>query len=394
MCTAISRSPLRRCRRWPALAGVAVGDRVGDDIAELVEQRLLGTGRFDAVDVRRRYLSLETTDRVALILVVQERPGSAATNPVARLLGAIGRRTMFLPVLDYTEGYGFTYGGRASLVEVLGPEGLVSVPATWGGTKQVAVEIDKPLRTGVLHRIQARAALVQRENPHFEINDTRTVVWARIDRQLPTRFRIAADATWAEVRFGAREERLAAYRATLDVDTRSTMSFPRDAVYARAEFEWIDTSGPGGVIERPAYEVQAYKGLFGQTVLALRGRYRGADGPVPPFERALLGGGGSLRGWKVGAFAGDKLAAASAELRVPFSSVLSIGSIGANIFGANIFFDVGLVFEAGRPLRTAQFRRGVGAGLFVYAPLFRFQLEVAHNLAGDVRMHIGAALTF
>ena len=96
----------------------------------------------------------------------------------------------------------------------------------------------------------------------------------------------------------------------------------------------------------------------------------------------------------MGAFAGDKLAAASAELRVPFGSVLSIGSIGANIFGANIFFDVGSVFEAGRSLRTAQFRHGAGAGVFVYAPLFRFQLEVAHNLVSDVRIHIGAALTF
>ena len=142
------------------LAGVAVGDRVGEEIVVEVERQLLENGRFDAVDVRRRYLSLVATDQVALILVVQERAGATPTNPLAQLVGPVWRRTMFLPVLDYTEGYGFTYGGRASLVDILGTGGRVSVPATWGGTKQIAVEVDKPFETGILHRIQAGAALV------------------------------------------------------------------------------------------------------------------------------------------------------------------------------------------------------------------------------------------
>ena len=371
------------------LAGVAVGDRIGEEIVVEVERQLLENGRFDAVDVRRRYLSLVATDQMALILVVQERAGATPTNPLAQLVGPVWRRTMFLPVLDYTEGCGFTYGGRASLVDILGTGGRVSVPATWGGTKQIAVEVDKPFETGILHRIQAGAALEQREDPHFEINDERTTVWVRVTRRLPGNFRVDAHATWADVRFGARDDRLAAYRVTLAVDTTNGVTFPRDAVFAEAGFEWLDRSGQDTLIGRPSYEVRGYKGLIGQTVLAVRGRYQGADGAVPPYELALLGGAGSLRGWAVGKLAGDQLAAASAELRLPFSSPLSIGTAGANLF-----FDVGTVFEAGQFVRSAQFRQGAGAGLFFYTPLIRFQLEVAHNLVDTVRLHVGAALSF
>ena len=371
------------------LAGVAVGDRVGDEIVVEVERQLFESGLFDAVDVRRRYLSLVATDQVALILVVQERAGSTSANPLAQLVGPVWRRSMFLPVLDYTEGYGFTYGGRASLVDIFGTGGRVSVPATWGGTKQIAVEVDKPFETGVVHRIQAGAALVQREDPHFEIDDERTTVWARVTRRLPGHFRVDAHATWADVRFGALDDRLTAYRVTLAVDTTNGVTFPRDAVFAEAGFEWLDTSRQDTVIGRSRYEVRGYKGLIGQTVLAVRGRYQGADGSVPPYELALLGGAGSLRGWAVGELAGDQLAAASAELRLPFSSPLSIGTTGANLF-----FDVGTVFEAGHSVRSAQFRRGAGIGLFFYTPLIQFQLEVAHNLVDTVRVHVGAALSF
>ena len=250
--------------------------------------------------MRRRYLSLTATDRVALILVVEERPGSTWSNPVARLLGLLGQQTMFLPVVDYTEGYGFTYGGRASLVEVLGRGGRVSVPATWGGTKQIGVEVDKPFATGVLNRVQAGVTLARQENPHFEVDDRRTEVWMRVDRRLPGHLRISADARWADVRFGSLDDTLTAYGATLALDTRRGTAFPRDDVYARAGFEWLNTSGQGEAIGRPGLEVEAYKGLVGQTVLALRGRYRGANRSLPSFELPLLGGGKASGGGRWG----------------------------------------------------------------------------------------------
>ena len=137
-----------------AWAGIAVGDRAGADVVAAVEERLRATGRFDAVDVRRRYLSLTATDEIALIVVVRERAVPASANPLLRLAGELRRGALFLPLLDYTEGYGFTYGLQTSFVNVLGDRSRVSIPATWGGTKRIAVEADTRVTGGVVDRLQ------------------------------------------------------------------------------------------------------------------------------------------------------------------------------------------------------------------------------------------------
>ncbi len=45
-------------------------------LKETVRARLESSGRFETVDVRRRYRSLTATDQVALVIVVRERPGA------------------------------------------------------------------------------------------------------------------------------------------------------------------------------------------------------------------------------------------------------------------------------------------------------------------------------
>ena len=52
---------------------------------------------------------------------------------------------MWLPVLDYADGYGFTYGARVSFVDVLGPRSRISVPLTWGGERKAGSKSIAPL---------------------------------------------------------------------------------------------------------------------------------------------------------------------------------------------------------------------------------------------------------
>ena len=64
---------------------------------------------------------------------------------------------------------------------------------------------------------------------------------------------------------------------------------------------------------------------FGRTLVAILL----VTATLPAYAQPLLGGARSLRGLRVGARAGDRLAAASAELRLPLSSPLWLGRAAA-----------------------------------------------------------------
>ena len=370
-------------------AAVYVGEQVGPDLVSAVERRLQETGQFETVDVRKRYRSLTAGDEIALIIVVTERRVPASANPGARLLGAFGRQALLLPILDYAEGYGFSYGVRTSFVDLLGASSRLSVPATWGGTKRVSLEADKELPGGFLTRVQGGVRAVRREHPRFGVDDDRAEVWVRAGRRLPGRLRAVGEAGWADVRFGSTDDSVVRYQVSLEVDTRSDRVSPRDAVWVRASYEWLDLGETRRVIGRPRYEVDAFAGLAGQVVLAVRAAYAGADRSVPLYEQSLLGGGSSLRGWRVGAFAGDRRANGSVEVRLPLTSPLAVGRTGAALF-----YDIGAAFDLGQSIRDTRFRHGAGAGLFVDAALMQLRLDVAHNLMGSVRLHFAAGVSF
>ena len=77
-------------------------------------------------------------------------------------------RLMFFPILDYDDGYGWTYGAQTAVVNAFGKGTRLAVPLSWGGDQASD-------RRGRPH-VQDRAADAadrdvrrrsQRENPHF-----------------------------------------------------------------------------------------------------------------------------------------------------------------------------------------------------------------------------------
>ena len=373
------------------LAGVAIGDRVEPDTLDRAAARLRASGRFESVEVRKRHTSLVRREAVALILLVRERPGAADAGRgfLGRALGVLARRAMFFPVLDHAEGHGLTYGARFSLIDPFGARSHLSAPLTWGGTRQAGLTLEKRFETGALHALRGGAAATRQENQHYRESDRRVSAWAEAERRLAGPLRAAARVEWLDVRFGALAETAVGGRVGVTIDTRRTPSFPRDAVTVRAGWRWLDRAGGGGVVARPQADVRGFAGLFGQTVLALRAQYEGASGPLPAWARPVLGGRASVRGHRFGHRAADRLAAASAELRFPVDSPLSLGTAGVRVF-----FDAGTVLGAAEDLRRARFSRGAGVGVFLAAAFISLQLDTARDLDGGARLHVGTTATF
>jgi outer membrane protein assembly factor BamA len=119
-------------------------------------------------------------------------------------------------------------------------------------------------------------------------------------------------------------------------------------------------------------------------------QYTRASAHMPDYERILLGGASTLRGFRTGTFDGDRTLVTSAEVRVPITSVLSSARLGVMAF-----FDAAKAWDFGSRFEDARWHRGLGGGVFLIAPLIRLNLDVAHGLTdGDTRVHLAAGFAF
>jgi outer membrane protein assembly factor BamA len=373
------------------LAGVAVGSALDAGSVEAIQKRLRDSGRFDAVEVRKRYRTLEM-DQVSLLLIVHERPGITPSGEPPSMARRIRSRLMFFPIFHYDDGYGWTYGARTSVVDIGGKGTRVSVPLSWGGTRRAAVEADRTFKSGPFSRLSASYGIAQRENPHFSIDDRRISLNARAERRLFDSVTLGADIERTNVDFKPVEDRLWTAGADVTLDTRRDPAYPSDAVLATAAWSRLNPIGAASFedgVDRYRLDARGYKRLFRQNVIAVRAEYDTSSAPLPAYEQWLLGG-SSLRGTRSGELAGDTRLLWSAELRFPFSSPLSTGRTGFNIF-----VDGGSMALHGQRLADQPQYRGVGGGLWLTAAVLSLNLDVAHSLDGKgTRVHFGTGFSF
>ena len=377
-----------------SLAGLSLGQTVTAETLSAAEERLKQSGKFDSVEVRKRYRSLSDESDVAVLLIVHEKPGTFSAGGViqrsTRPLGRVGDRLMFLPIVNYTDGYGLTYGGRVSTIDLFGGGERLSVPLTWGGTRRAALEVDRTFKRGPFTRLESSIAIWQRENPRFEIDDRRVEWRGRAERRLARFVKLGGLASRSSVSFGELDDDLWTVGADAALDTRADPNFPRNAVYLGTGWTGLHIRSAPERIDLYTTDARGYAGLFRQVVAAARVQYTTASARLPDYERLLLGGESTLRGFGAGAFDGDRLLVTSAEVRVPLTSVLHTARLG--VLG---FLDSGKSWDAPGHPSDSVWHQGVGGGVFLIAPLVRLNLDVAHGLDdGDTRVHLGVGFAF
>jgi len=370
-----------------ALSGLAVGDAGTEVRLKEAEETLRSSHRFTGVEVRRRFQSIDDPSAILVVIVVDEHDAVTADNPMPGVLRRLGVASLWMPILNFEDGYGFTYGARLSFVDSLGPRTRISVPLTWGGERRAAFEAERTFSGGALSSVSGALATYRRVNPHYETADTRLEARVRVERRFTPWLRAGAAARTASVDFGGRVERHEAGGFDLTLDTRLDPSFPRNAVHTRLGWEHMDFDAASA--DRWYGDLRGYVGVGGSRVLALRGQFSHADGSLPPSEQALLGGGDSLRGYRTGYRAGDSMAAASAEVRVPLSSPLNFGRLGVKGF-----IDAGTVWPSGARLTDQKFDRGIGGGVYAGVAAFMIDVDVAWPESGGPRAHVGLGVTF
>jgi outer membrane protein assembly factor BamA len=368
------------------LSGLKTGEAASDTRLGEAAQALRESGRFAGVEVRKRFRSIDDPADILVVIVIDERAGISASDLTPGFGARLRSAVLWLPILNYADGYGLTYGLRAAFANPIGDDSRLSFPLSWGGERRAGVELE---RTFSDQRTRAGGAfwVNRRVNPYFDVPDLRQHVRLEADHAIVPWFKVGASARVAQVEFGDDySARHTAGGPHVTVDTRIDPLFPRNAVHTRIGWERIGfQSGSAG---RFFTDARGYVGV-GRPILALRGQLSRSDGPLPQAEQPLLGGGDTLRGYRAGHRVGDNLAAISAEVRLPLQSPISAG-----LFGVRGFIDAGTTWNAGTHLADQRFERGIGAGVFAGAAVFRLDLDVAWPEQGRPRVHVGLGISF
>jgi outer membrane protein assembly factor BamA len=382
------------------LTGIEIGAPFTPGMPEAVAARLKASHKFERVEVLKRFASISDLSQVILVIVVDEGPvklemfkdvPDGPTEPGQRLSRVVRRRglgLLWLPLLDFEDGYGFSYGVQLARPDVAGANSRLSFPLTWGGQRQAGAQLERVFGSGPLTRVETGAAISSRTNPHFEEDDTRDRLWVRAERAIGQPLRVGATAGWQHVSFMNTTNRFTHASADVTFDTRLDPFLAHNAVYGRASIERLDflRSTPA---TRTELDGRGYIGLYRQNILVLRALRQDSDVALPSYLQPMLGGMANLRGFSAGSAIGDTLVAGTAEIRAPLTSPLNIGKAGVSVFA-----DIGTIYDKGQELSSQHFSRGFGGGVWFAATVFRLSLVVAHGVGAGTRVHFGTSVSF
>src|SRR5262245_9901243 len=183
------------------LSGLKPGDAATDARLAEAEQTLRKSNRFDDVELRKRFRSIDNPADILIMIVIDERSG-VSTDDLTPGFGARVRTSMlWWPILNYADGYGFTYGLRPAFADPIGMDSVLSFPLSWGGERRAGAELEKSFnnqrtRAGVAFSVSRRV------NPFFEVSDLRQQVRLEADHAVVPWMRVGAGASIANVDFG------------------------------------------------------------------------------------------------------------------------------------------------------------------------------------------------
>lgn len=375
-----------------ALAGIVVGARFDDAMIPEIVKRLKASGKFESVEVVKRFASIEDASRIVVVIVVSE--GSVrivtprnASSPAQAQTRSFIRQLMFIPILEGSDGYGLTFGARIAYPKPFGAGTRLSVPLTLGGVRRTGLELEKTFSSGPISRIEVGTGVQDRRNPAYDVDDTRYRVWARAVRAMG-HVRAGGTASWQSVTFGGQRETFSSIGADVTVDTRENPALPRNGVLATASVDRL-ALGTGPSITRTRVEATGFIATVGQQAVVIHLVREGASAPLPPYLRSILGGWWTLRGFRTGFRTGDTLVSGSIEYRLPLVSTKPIGRLGVSAFA-----DWGTAYDRGESLSRQTFDRGVGGTVWFTVASIRLSMAVAHGLGGGTRVHFSGTFGF
>src|SRR5688572_31238763 len=183
------------------LSGLKPGEPATEARLAEAEQALRKSNRFDDVELRKRFRSIDNPADILIMIVIDERAGVSADDLTPGFGARVRNPMLWWPIFNYADGYGFTYGLRPAFADPIGMDSVLSFPFSWGGERRAGVELEKSFdnqrtRAGVAFSVNRRV------NPFFDVPDLRQQVRVEADHAVVPWMRVGAGASIAHVDFG------------------------------------------------------------------------------------------------------------------------------------------------------------------------------------------------
>jgi outer membrane protein assembly factor BamA len=382
------------------IAAVTIGAPFTASTLEEVKRRLEASGKFERVEVLKRFASI--TDPSQIIVVINASEGAVRITRSGSVAGELQivrqsawRQFMFVPLLDKEDGYDLMFGVRVAYPNAFGRRSRISAPLTWGGVRRAGLEMDRTFVGAPLSRVEVGGEITQVHNPAFDLDDQRRRVWVRGERVIGS-LRTGVTAGWQQARFDSATDRWRSVKGDAVFDTRVSQATARNSIYAAASIERLHFRGGADSFNRVSLDARGYVGVFRDQTIAVRAVRHDHSRPAPVYMRWLLGGNSSnldgntsLRGFKPGFRTGDTIVASSVEWRIPFNEALSVGKLGVTAFA-----DFGTAYEKGQRLRDQEWSKGAGGQLWFSLAVVRLNFTVARGFGSGMRYTFGGGLAF
>lgn len=363
------------------IAGVSAGMPLSSREISEIEERLLASGRLKTATVAVRYTTLDMSGPVVLVISVIESP-------------SFSDKLLVLPLIGSFKGYGFSYGAQVTTIDLLGMEERVSLPFTWGGTKQAGLEIEFDKNLPFASYLKAGFRYLDRdEHRVLKESDDRLQVHGEIGWSLNSDFYISTSYLYEDITYADQVETTSnTFAATFAFDTRPGSLFPYDSVYAAYTLAYRDYDQLFEDSLINTFDVRLFKRVFGQSILAVQGVYSESENTQPIFNKAFLGGEFWIRGFDYPDELGDNFYIGTVELRIPLSKVTDPFN-----WGITAFYDYAGLWDVDQDRGDARIFQSTGFGGFVQLGAINIIGEIAVPTGddpSDVRFHGGATFKF
>ena len=229
------------------LAGIVVGSTFTDALLAEITKRLKDSGKFESIDVVKRFASIEDASRIIIVIIVSEgpvrivMPGDSGSPAQVQKRSFI-RNLMFVPMFEGSDGYGLTVGARIAYPKPFGDGTRLSFPMTWVEASASAWSWTRRSRTGRSAGPRSAPACSSAGIRAFDISDNRFRVWGRAFARWDP-FRAGGTAGWQRVWFGGQEDEFTSAGLDVTLDTRKNPALPRNAVLATASTDVLFFDG-------------------------------------------------------------------------------------------------------------------------------------------------------